>query len=1125
MDAAVTSPTSSFDHAIQLASEPPRSISTSLPQGNAALPFKSTRDFQFSGVTSSLGIDHSISTNFRSTSNSSIKDVHTPGQAIVSAQPPKKGRTATPLISLELCAGSAGISYQLKSRFGLKAIAVDWTRNKGNPQVMLTQLDLSKPHNVAIVSTIRKSAKCGLVAMAPPCGTASRARDRRIHTPGVPDPQPLRDSQHPRGFPWLQGTDAVRVKSANNIYDLCIQQARECILDRTPFFIEGPEGSYMWDIPEFVELAQRAEIQTVIYDACMNGGHRAKRQKLLCFLLDLSAIEKCCDSSHEHLPWSFDHDHGFATAAEAEYPTLFCSRIAEAAARYWNLQEIQPLSAPVEHHNKQVRATTAASAYHQPRGRKIPNLVSEFLSTVKVPSIQCSLDNKRCITASHDLVPLGSKLLSCHGEIPLAPAANITIKEAEFGIYRSPKQWHEAASKTVHPFDEIKSLKPWQAQVLTEIMELGPAGLVKRRAENLRKWTKRKNELAVQEEALHKSMHPQIAQVMKGKSILLFCEMMKDLGFDYAETKELLTKGFPLTGTITPSKLFYETHVEAKLSKAELLSESNWRQMMAVAACGKSDDDFIDRKVYDITLEEEQNGWARGPFTAEQMNARHPGGWVPGRRFGIIQGTKELPDGTTEPKVRQIDDMSAFGMNDTTEVLEKLDLGGIDEIVMMSRAFSQAILGEITSVGDSTGKQWSWVRHKSWESIAPQLKGRPLDLKAAYKQLAVRMSDADVACVAVYNPEKRTVEFWELLVLPFGATASVFDFNRVGRLIEIMMSRLALVLVSGFFDDFTQIDHSLTCVSAATASESILKLLGFKYANEGAKYIPFGSKFKVLGAYVQFAADNTGIEVGNTAERIAALKLEVKARIDNDSCSPSAASSLAGKLNFARTFVSGRCMSRALRILYERAFDDSPSPQLTKRLKQALFDILELLEIQKPRFVPYTTKGETFYVYTDGAVEGDAHTFGAICFTSAGVSLFKGSVDNELKDSWRKLGVQHAIAQTELLPIVLAKLTWSRLLKGKKVIWFTDNEIVRDNLITGSTRCVASTDLLHLNSILDSKLSLINWIARVPSKSNPADAPSRGDISEPVRLFGATEIEHAKLDWKATVAFEMGNVQ
>ena len=46
-----------------------------------------------------------------------------------------------PTMSLELCAGSAGISKRFKCNLGLKAVAIDWSRNKGNPQIPLTQLD------------------------------------------------------------------------------------------------------------------------------------------------------------------------------------------------------------------------------------------------------------------------------------------------------------------------------------------------------------------------------------------------------------------------------------------------------------------------------------------------------------------------------------------------------------------------------------------------------------------------------------------------------------------------------------------------------------------------------------------------------------------------------------------------------------------------------------------------------------------------------------------------------------------------------------------------------------------------------------------------------------------------
>ena len=55
--------------------------------------------------------------------------------------------------------------------------------------------------------------------MAPPCGTMSRAREiplpQWLKDKGIPEPYPLRSTQHPQGLPGLDGTDLIKVQKAN----------------------------------------------------------------------------------------------------------------------------------------------------------------------------------------------------------------------------------------------------------------------------------------------------------------------------------------------------------------------------------------------------------------------------------------------------------------------------------------------------------------------------------------------------------------------------------------------------------------------------------------------------------------------------------------------------------------------------------------------------------------------------------------------------------------------------------------------------------------------------------------------------------------------------------------------
>ena len=105
---------------------------------------------------------------------------------------------------MELSCGSATLSAAFE-RAGHDAKAVDHTKNRHKPLVRPVLLDLTveKDQNTALTMV----AAAHIVTMAPPCGTCSRARDRRIsqdlQKQGCPDPLPLRSEAQPWGFPEL----------------------------------------------------------------------------------------------------------------------------------------------------------------------------------------------------------------------------------------------------------------------------------------------------------------------------------------------------------------------------------------------------------------------------------------------------------------------------------------------------------------------------------------------------------------------------------------------------------------------------------------------------------------------------------------------------------------------------------------------------------------------------------------------------------------------------------------------------------------------------------------------------------------------------------------------------------
>ena len=127
--------------------------------------------------------------------------------------------------------------------------------------------------------------------------------------------------------------------------------------------------------------------------------------------------------------------------------------------------------------------------------------------------------------------------------------------------------------------------------------------------------------------------------------------------------------------------------------------------------------------------------------------------------------------------------------------------------------------------------------------------------------------------------------------------------------------------------------------------------------------------------------------------------------------------------------------------------------------------------------------------------------------------------DKAAKALSSKVGQTQIIGQVEILPVVVAKEIWSKEISSRKVIYFIDNDSARLALIKGYSPVLQSLKLIMQAAKFDASNMSASWYARVPTSSNPADAPSRmcavelhkkGALLVEPKLFGSS-------DWFADV--------
>ena len=202
--------------------------------------------------------------------------------------------------------------------------------------------------------------------------------------------------------------------------------------------------------------------------------------------------------------------------------------------------------------------------------------------------------------------------------------------------------------------------------------------------------------------------------------------------------------------------------------------------------------------------------------------------------------------------------------------------------------------------------------------------------------------------------------------------------------------------------------------------------------------------------------------------------------------------SLRGKLLYAAGHTFGRMTHLAVRLLSRMGNERNRS---IEDLIPFIGEAVSLLQAAAPRVLKPMMCERPILLFTDGACEdeGKVVTHGAMLFDPHhGIREYFGDhVPRHLAEQWSASGSKQLIAQAELLPVVVAKRTWSQVLKGRKVLVFIDNEGVKASLVRSFSPSLHTLSLLKCNAMLDTQFQMWNWYSRVPSASNPADAASR----------------------------------
>ena len=468
------------------------------------------------------------------------------------------------------------------------------------------------------------------------------------------------------------------MRHANKLYKFCSEVMQLCPELGVLCIVENPQSSFFW-VTKWMRAVPKVFIWHVVH-ACMYGSKRLKKTGLLINFLAPN-LQQLCDNGHKHLPWTHSvtvdpvtkkNMHVFDTASEAEYPRQFFEALAiaftvelQSRGFSWSLEPPLQESAAYLANNK------------QPRGARGHAVVSEFKHLVQVAT-PASTDLPEVIGDNPQYpfegVPVGAKLVRFqHFQEKGKPVA---MKTAVYGVFRTLEEFLSKALKLRHPFNVPISCNVDNVEAMAKVLQLGKLGTMRFRLKQVQKYRALASSLDADEKRVHESMPNDLKSVMGSKRLLLFKQMMEDAGIVDEQLFNEMKGGFRLTGQLEASGQFKPRFKPAEMSVEELKKSSKWARHAVVGSCKRVGDNVkVAQAVWAETLAQLESGWKNGPYSAEQLDCKFPEGWVPSKRFGVVQG----------PKIRAVDDFSEFLVNAACGTGEQIVLQGLDDVAAAAK--------------------------------------------------------------------------------------------------------------------------------------------------------------------------------------------------------------------------------------------------------------------------------------------------------------------------------------------------------------------------------------------------------------------------------------------------------
>ena len=997
------------------------------------------------------------------------------------------GRPLQDAIIIEIFAGTARVSACLRHFNISSAFGVDHLRAK-NCCAPISLLDLTTPKGKTLLRKWLDNPRVVGISRAR-CIKLKRRKG---------GPPPLRSDDFPNGLQNLSFVDKIKVRQANKLYHLTAQIIKFAVARNILVCVENPQYSLFWATSFWLQVS--GLLQYRVFHSCQYGSNRQKKTMLAHNHPAFAAISKQCpgeSKTHRHLQWGITPSNRFATSEETAYPFQLARDIASAYVQA--LLEAGMIPPPetfrdLESQSEHVLQAVRAQSGYQPKIAKLPPLVPEFAKIIT---------RKRHISDNASDPPLAKRLSSspiessrmkggCAGRTPHDSDNQMegedTFSET-WGIYHSPEEFIAKAAEAGHPHGMKQCLPDALNQAIKLNKNLSSASRAEHRTKKLKQWIQWSSELSREECELRETMHPEVRAILDSKKIKLWQKLLVEANYTGMGVVQEFVQGTSLVGEVEQCGLWPSKFLPALIAESELLEISERDKTAVLHRVSESCNNDTDFEVWNKTMEEVSKGWLKGPMQAHEVPDHCP----ISRRFGVAQG----------PKTRCVDDYTRSSVNLAVQVTESPKPHTID---MLSAVI-------VESMNECNNNE-PWVI-------------RTFDLKDAYRQCAVSPTSSKFAHIAVKNPHTGEAALFRMLALPFGSIRSVHSFLRVAHSLRFILTAHLGIICTNYFDDFVVLCRQSEATHLTKVVNTVLRLLGWAFAETGPKAPEFSNTAQALGVRVDVTNMHLGeVWVDNTESRKSDLSSCIQGVLQSGVLGTAEALKLRGRMQFTTGQLFGRLSRTALSKVTHHAYRSNVA-RISKDLQSALFLHDKFLLAGKPRLVSCGMR-DTWFVFTDASYDTEDNTakagFGGVLVNPCGkcVSHFGFTLGGQQLSRLNPDTKKTIIHECEFLAVAIALETWKSHFKAKQIVCFIDNNAVRDSLISAKANGNIASSILDRVLSVESDNGLMIWFARVPSKSNTADDPSRG-CNVLLEKLGSKEVPINVMHWLDSVApFENG---